>query len=986
MTNKSRYRGGRSAPGSLRRQCSGDPAWTMDTIPQFNADMVRRAVTEAGAGLLRAKPGAGNYDHDQDSITAEPVYPSKQAAAATTLYDRGVLLAVSPRRDSDAAMYARPATADEAARSGRAAALVLETPFQFQRLFPTPPDTETSFFSSQQEFAGDDDDDTAEKELAGDPTSVSASVNGKNDAASLSSSIARAVDRMTRVGAVTSDMSQSLLVADAALNKALGRAATHPITYGGVISEWMPPVPIEQTINALGGCNPTPHYAWRSDANFIRFAASLGHTFSHRAQLPQLDYQTVPTASGPVTMALCPKQFVTTDGVLVPTSSPYLAGGFLKKLARKIKKVVKKVAKVVKKIVKNPVFKAIAGVAKTVLSATPVGAAINVASKVAKGVVTAVKAAKAVKKGIQIAKGVKQAVSGAKSVVRELSNKKDAPESQQPEAVAAAAPGESSAPSTQTVAAATVPGASIGTATQVVAADAAAGQLVSGTSTAAGAGPTVESANGQGAGSSVGSPTINLGIPSVASASLAAAISRLQSSSKSLTTPLLVGDATQATAGVTSDLVRSAALAFYSSLMQQAVEVAQAYYPVLARDLSDKSWDGHPDVVARLATLLPSPNVMSRFIHLSRDTQPVSVIAHAVLPTLLANLARESARTVYAEVRGLVSVPDLDPTFATIPSPSAYAEYASALRQAYSHLPEAVRRVLDSLMDISVAAVSSAPPLMEFISAVINRAARTLEAPDSSLFVAVPAADGESPESKEFDAKSLAGDFPSFIGGPDSSARLSSSAATGESASQVGGAGVNASPLPEINTDVQSQTVVMGVPAVARGQALLAVVPILVRFLITAIKKVAPTVTRGIEQRTLPWAIERALAWLSRITGCDRSMLISILVTFTVDEAIQIIKSYVGSADGRGQAGSTPPAGPSSPVSPDASGTCRGDEAEALEIARELAAGGAVEDATLIDADGPTSSPASAQTWGDLAGDWRDGDDTVIITRNPIRP
>lgn len=959
-------------------------AWSMDALPQFNRSVIA-ASSRSLVDRILPKPAPGSHsklsEDEHQKVEAMPDSSERQIKAATTLYERGVLFSITPtssqsQGDGDAVMYARPATFEEAARSGRSAGLVLEAPTEFVRLFPDPPNVATSFFADSTSVDDSDSDASAEADLmSGDIPqgwgSIYRSLTGGDS--SQFRSVPATIAQLAEVGAPMTSGARRML-------QAWSRAASEPTTYGAITATVLPHASQELTVMGLGGLDPRPHYSWETDSNFIRFAASLGATFAHRELLPQLDYRTVLTGDGLRTDALCPKGYVTSDGVLVMSSAPYLAGGFFKKLARKIKKVVKKVAKVVKKIVKNPVFKAVASVAKGVLSATPIGAAVNVATKVAKGVVTAVKAAKAVKKGIQIAKAVKKGVQAAKSIKAAAKSIKESASPQNEEvatqqAVASPDNGAQVAEgAAQLAAAATAPTSG---ATQIADANKASDAAVSASSTSpSGAGNHVASIeSGPAASRDDSGPAVQISaLPSVAAASLAKVISDTASLGKNLRLPVLIGDPTSDSVGLSSDAVASIVAAWMGSILAPALRVAESSYPGLYAQLASAQWDSDPDAASRVASLVPLPNPISRMVvRLPEVADPLQLICAAILPTVIANSSGDSASAVYRAVASTRRVPALDPRFSPVPDPASYADYAAALWQSFSDLPDGVRQFVRAAQDFTLAAITGQPALLAALTSLVSRIKQQVVA-DIKGAASSDSDEGQGRGSSRdaISVADLSGDFPSFLlddrntPGPSSAPHLNSSDATTGSSSSTPAAlnGTDGAGTPLDRAELPR--VITRTPPVA----VVAMIPAIVRLLHRFIKYAAPAISRGITVSSLPPLLRRAVEFLARSLGCDPQTILTILLSWSLSEILEAL-SQLGSqrenADAPGQQ-----AAPS-----------RQEEEETLEASDVLSE---LQHADQSLGSDPSRDGSDAPTWASLVAPDDDGISTAILTRSPINP
>lgn len=975
---------------SLRRggaagKLQGDTAaWSMDALPQFNRSVIA-AGSRSLVDRLLPKPMPGSrpnlLEGESQRVEAMPGSSEQQIKAATTLYERGVLFSITPtpgqgQGDGDAVMYARPATFEEAARSGRSAGLVLEAPTEFVRLFPEPPNVATSFFADSTSVDDSDSDASAESELmSGDAQRGWGSIYRALTGGSTSQSqlFPAAVAQLAEVGAPVTSSARQML-------QAWSRAASGPATYGAITTAILPHASQELTIMGLGGLDPRPHYSWETDSNFVRFAASLGATFAHRELLPQLDYRTVLTGDGLRTDALCPKGYVTSDGVLVMSSAPYLAGGFFKKLARKIKKVVKKVAKVVKKIVKNPVFKAVASVAKGVLSATPIGAAVNVATKVAKGVVTAVKAAKAVKKGIQIAKAVKKGVQAAKSIKAAAKSVKEAASPRNEEAATqqAVASPDSGAQvaegAAQLAAAATTPNSG---ATQISDANKASDAAVIASSVSPGGAGTQSASIESGPASSPAnsSPTIQISaLPSVAAASLAKVISDTASLGKNLRLPILIGDPTSDSAGLSSDAVASIVAAWMGSVLAPALRVAESSFPGLYAQLSSAQWDSDPDAASRVASLVPLPNPISRMIvRLPEVADPLQLICAAILPTVIANSSGDSASAVYRAVASMRRVPALDPRFSPVPDPASYADYAAALWQSFSDLPDGVRQFVRAAQDFTLASMTGQPALLAALTSLVSRIKQQVIADTKGD---APSDSNEGPERRNsrdaISTADLSGDFPAFL--------LDSRDASGSSSALPSNSNGTATGSPSPAPAAPRESGWTGT-ALARAElpriitrtpptAVVAMIPAIVRLLHRFIKYVAPAISRGFTVSALPPLLRRAVEFLARALGCDPQTILTILLSWSLSEILEAL-SHLGS-QGEGN-------GPSKQQDT-SSHQEEGETLEASDVLSEL------QHASQSLGSNLGSDGVDTPTWASLVAPDNDGVSTAIMTRSPINP
>lgn len=666
--------------------------WNMMDMPAFSKQVSSfvplSRIREKLPSESITDPAKALSDANQSAATsATAITPNESNPYSHALRERGALFFATPkgelgRSDEEAAVVFRAPSADELARGGSNAAITLESPEQFLPRYGTPPNADTSFFSPDfSEDADGESDDAGEsvKALVGD-----------------------AVD---------------------ALHSAHRASMSKPYLLQVPPRSWHS----AQTVSALlRGDIVESHLTAKPMIGAVSTFFSLGRAYRSRLEgldITDDDFPDGSTAGGDVHAGdglrfACPRGYVTGDGVYIPSAIGYLSGGFLKKLAKKVKKVVKKVATVVKKVANNPVFKAVASVGKAVLSATPVGAAINAASTVAKTVAGAVKGVKAVSTAVNAAKAVKNAVSAISPVNTSSSTSESAVASE-------------------------------------------AGDSTQSASSSAATTPTIETASTSSS-STAGSTSTSAGSVDATSA-VTSALAAIRSAASSATglSKLLGGDATQTSS---AEILANAARLALASLVAPAVETASKYDPNIEAALSSSVI---PETTARsIAQYAPTPNALTRIAKLRGDVTPTQLVASAVGAALTGYLPPASRSALYSQVSALDSKwPNIDPSKIT-PSAEQLAHLAAALlgsSDTWSDVAESARqsvveggeRAIRSNYDLGIIAQAMAESALASVTSTV--AVPSQIASDTSVDSA-SAATSQSDSSAAADA--LSGDLP----------------------------------------------------------------------------------------------------------------------------------------------------------------------------------------------------------------------------------
>lgn len=653
------------------------PTWDLTADPSHNA----RALDATGAArlrdiMLRVGGRSPSVDARNRDITALPSTASHPLNPyARNLEVNGVFATVSSKGigttedgGDSAPMMLRTLSAGEALRGGGASTFAITPPEAFLPLFPVPPNDHTSYLSP--DF--DDDDD--------------ATSSGDSDSDAIAGALQGDIFRQEIIDA--------LRESGCAYDQARWRWRPIRQSKPSLHATQLTPQAQEKVTALMTGDVPSSLVGVSVPTSYMATLSAIGTAFRQRDSLPnfsenllmQGDFASTARAA----TARCPRLWISGDGIAVYSAAPYvfLAGGFLKKLAKKVKKVAKKIKKVVKKVVNNPVFKAVTTAAKIVASCTPIGAAATTAMTAVKAGVTAIKAAKAIKTTVKVAKAVKKGVSAVKQV-------RDA-------ARAIASPQPSAEPVTAPESSLVSPEVSGGGAPRATAPSPAVNAPVPRTaapvtqSSDAAMRPTVERSG------EVAPVQNQTAPPQDPTLTVVQRVKALLPSSAHLL-QLATGDALDAQDAGLNDC----AVSTLAALTYDAISLASTANPSARAALQSTSIEQcDPQLADLIAGYAPTPNILTRMrcLRPSADASDIVRVAVALGASTCLPSAEHSLLIAYLSAQaGGRAISSLNP----VPDPITSARLATALYDAYVDQERSLTDPSSSIVPLDVQAVVS---------------------------------------------------------------------------------------------------------------------------------------------------------------------------------------------------------------------------------------------------------------------------------------